>query len=100
MFIEMFLYLFLARQPKQFQQLESKCMHFQRYASTVQLCLSSMVEMPSNGDLISLYLSGKWMFEVLLGTRGIMQLGWATVNCQFNNEVLNDFFHSMHAVDY
>ena len=28
------------------------------------------------------------MFEVLLGTRGIMQLGWATVNCQFTNEVL------------
>lgn len=27
------------------------------------------------------------MFEVLLGTRGIMQLGWATVNCQFTNEV-------------
>ena len=27
------------------------------------------------------------MFEVLLGTRGIMQLGWATVKCQFTNEV-------------
>ena len=27
------------------------------------------------------------MFEVLLGTRGIMQLGWATVNCRFTNEV-------------
>ena len=33
------------------------------------------------------------MFEVLLGTRGIMQLGWATVNCQFNNEVEKNFIH-------
>ena len=44
--------------------------------------------MPVNGKIIFCLYIGKWMFEVLLGTRGIMQLGWATVNCQFTNEVL------------
>lgn len=31
-------------------------------------------------------MQGKWMFEVTLGTSGIMQLGWATSSCQFSNE--------------
>ena len=31
-------------------------------------------------------LQGKWMYEVTLGTAGIMQLGWATAGCQFSNE--------------
>ena len=26
------------------------------------------------------------MYEVTLGTAGIMQLGWATASCQFSNE--------------
>ncbi len=47
-----------------------------------------LIEMPINGKIIFFLYIGKWMFEVLLGTRGIMQLGWATVNCQFTNEVL------------
>ncbi|XP_057296522.1 E3 ubiquitin-protein ligase RNF123-like [Hydractinia symbiolongicarpus] len=29
---------------------------------------------------------GKWMYEVLLGSKGIMQLGWATIRCRFTNE--------------
>eukprot|EP00794_Sanderia_malayensis_P005876 gene5877-6566_t len=29
---------------------------------------------------------GKWMYEVLLGSKGIMQLGWATLKCRFTNE--------------
>lgn len=29
---------------------------------------------------------GKWMYEVLLGSKGIMQLGWATMKCKFTNE--------------
>ena len=33
-----------------------------------------------------LFLQGKWMYEVTLGTAGIMQLGWATAGCQFSNE--------------
>jgi len=28
----------------------------------------------------------KWMYEVLLGSKGIMQLGWATIRCRFTNE--------------
>ena len=32
--------------------------------------------------------SGKWMYEVFLGSKGIMQLGWATVRCRFTNEVI------------
>ncbi|XP_065673661.1 E3 ubiquitin-protein ligase RNF123 isoform X2 [Hydra vulgaris] len=29
---------------------------------------------------------GKWMYEVLLGSKGIMQLGWATIRCRFTNQ--------------
>eukprot|EP00795_Rhopilema_esculentum_P002009 gene2009-17567_t len=29
---------------------------------------------------------GQWMYEVLLGSKGIMQLGWATMKCKFTNE--------------
>lgn len=29
---------------------------------------------------------GKWMYEVLLGTAGIQQIGWATLDCPFTNE--------------
>ncbi|XP_020602092.1 E3 ubiquitin-protein ligase RNF123-like [Orbicella faveolata] len=30
---------------------------------------------------------GRWMYEILLGSKGIMQLGWATLQCRFTNEV-------------
>ncbi|KXJ20214.1 E3 ubiquitin-protein ligase RNF123 [Exaiptasia diaphana] len=29
---------------------------------------------------------GKFMYEILLGSKGIMQLGWATLSCTFTNE--------------
>jgi len=29
---------------------------------------------------------GKWFYEVKLVTAGIMQIGWATVHCQFSPE--------------
>ncbi|XP_046839611.1 E3 ubiquitin-protein ligase RNF123-like [Xenia sp. Carnegie-2017] len=53
--------------------------------------VSENLELDSESNFSSLRANvcicrGKWMFEVLLGTRGIMQLGWATVNCQFTNE--------------
>ncbi|XP_028398244.1 E3 ubiquitin-protein ligase RNF123-like [Dendronephthya gigantea] len=53
--------------------------------------ISENLELDSQSNFSSLRANicicrGKWMFEVLLGTRGIMQLGWATVNCQFTNE--------------
>lgn len=29
---------------------------------------------------------GKWQFEVMLGSKGVMQIGWATQNCKFSHE--------------
>lgn len=29
---------------------------------------------------------GKWMYEVQLGSKGIMQVGWGTSQCKFNQE--------------
>ncbi|XP_066957839.1 E3 ubiquitin-protein ligase RNF123-like isoform X1 [Macrobrachium rosenbergii] len=29
---------------------------------------------------------GKWQYELMLGTKGVMQVGWATVNCHFSKE--------------
>ncbi|XP_015440142.1 PREDICTED: LOW QUALITY PROTEIN: E3 ubiquitin-protein ligase RNF123-like [Dufourea novaeangliae] len=29
---------------------------------------------------------GKWLYELQLGSQGVMQVGWSTVNCQFNKE--------------
>ncbi|XP_052781635.1 E3 ubiquitin-protein ligase RNF123-like [Mya arenaria] len=29
---------------------------------------------------------GKWMFEVMLGSKGVMQVGWCTVRCKFSLE--------------
>ncbi|RWS07923.1 E3 ubiquitin-protein ligase RNF123-like protein [Dinothrombium tinctorium] len=29
---------------------------------------------------------GKWMYEVMLGTKGVMQVGWATNRCKFSQE--------------
>jgi len=40
-----------------------------------------------NCFLIASSLQGKWMYEILLGSKGIMQLGWATLICRFTNEV-------------
>ena len=31
------------------------------------------------------------MYEILLGSKGIMQLGWATLQCKFTNEVCCKF---------
>ncbi|KAL5013113.1 hypothetical protein ScPMuIL_007383 [Solemya velum] len=29
---------------------------------------------------------GKWIYELMLGSKGVMQLGWCTANCRFHNE--------------
>lgn len=29
---------------------------------------------------------GKWQYEVMLGSKGVMQVGWATHNCKFSHE--------------
>ena len=33
-----------------------------------------------------LFPLGKWQYEFMLGTKGVMQVGWATRNCQFSEE--------------
>ena len=38
-------------------------------------------------QLTAVFSEGKWMYEILLGSKGIMQLGWATLLCKFTNEV-------------
>jgi len=35
----------------------------------------------------SLFLAGKWIYEVLISSQGLMQIGWCTLNCRFNQEV-------------
>lgn len=30
---------------------------------------------------------GKWIYEVLISSQGLMQIGWCTINCRFNQEV-------------
>lgn len=30
--------------------------------------------------------SGKWQFEVQLGTKGVMQVGWCTSKCRFSQD--------------
>ena len=32
--------------------------------------------------------SGKWIYEVLISSQGLMQIGWCTLNCRFNQEVV------------
>ncbi|XP_064632637.1 E3 ubiquitin-protein ligase RNF123-like isoform X2 [Lineus longissimus] len=29
---------------------------------------------------------GKWIYEVMLGSKGVMQLGWSTLDCKFSQE--------------
>ncbi|GAB1599201.1 E3 ubiquitin-protein ligase RNF123-like isoform X2 [Argonauta hians] len=29
---------------------------------------------------------GKWIYELMLGSKGVMQVGWCTINCQFYQE--------------
>ncbi|XP_067001612.2 E3 ubiquitin-protein ligase RNF123 isoform X2 [Anabrus simplex] len=30
---------------------------------------------------------GKWQYEIQLGSKGVMQIGWATNNCKFSQEI-------------
>lgn len=42
-----------------------------------------------SNDLNHLLLlsAGKWAYEVLISSQGLMQIGWCTLNCRFNQEV-------------
>lgn len=31
--------------------------------------------------------AGKWAYEVLISSQGLMQIGWCTLYCRFNQEV-------------
>lgn len=31
--------------------------------------------------------AGKWVYEVLISSQGLMQIGWCTISCRFNQEV-------------
>jgi hypothetical protein len=45
------------------------------------LCYSFHVILPC------CFKTGKWQYEVMLGSKGIMQLGWCTSDCKFTPEV-------------
>ncbi|TMS01404.1 E3 ubiquitin-protein ligase RNF123 [Larimichthys crocea] len=36
--------------------------------------------------LLLLLSAGKWAYEVLISSQGLMQIGWCTLNCRFNQE--------------
>ena len=58
------------------------------------------LEVESHSNFVSVranvnVIGGKWMFEVVLGTAGIQQIGWAPQFCPCNNEEgIGDFPHS------
>ncbi|KAA0712436.1 E3 ubiquitin-protein ligase RNF123 [Triplophysa tibetana] len=37
-------------------------------------------------DEQSAQVTGKWVYEVLISSQGLMQIGWCTFNCRFNQE--------------
>lgn len=40
-------------------------------------------------------MTGKWMFEAIVSTPGIMQVGWTAVGCKWTDEKgIGDFFNS------
>ncbi|KAJ1069181.1 hypothetical protein K5549_000492 [Capra hircus] len=41
---------------------------------------------------------GKWIYEVLISSQGLMQIGWCTINCRFNQEGVGDT-HNSYAYD-
>lgn len=40
------------------------------------------------GTMTCTVCTGKWMYEVTLQTSGLMQIGWATLQCQVSLEVV------------
>ena len=36
--------------------------------------------------------TGKWVYELMLGSKGVMQVGWCTIKCKFSQEVMICFF--------
>ncbi|MBW04691.1 E3 ubiquitin-protein ligase-like protein, partial [Eschrichtius robustus] len=42
---------------------------------------------------------GKWIYEVLISSQGLMQIGWCTINCRFNQEEGVGDTHNSYAYD-
>ncbi|XP_014394481.1 PREDICTED: E3 ubiquitin-protein ligase RNF123 [Myotis brandtii] len=42
---------------------------------------------------------GKWVYEVLISSQGLMQIGWCTINCRFNQEEGVGDTHNSYAYD-
>uniref|UniRef100_A0A8C5R7Z6 RING-type E3 ubiquitin transferase n=1 Tax=Leptobrachium leishanense TaxID=445787 RepID=A0A8C5R7Z6_9ANUR len=37
-------------------------------------------------DLLGVSVTWKWLYEVLISSQGLMQIGWCTLSCRFNQE--------------
>lgn len=44
--------------------------------------------------------AGKWAYEVLISSQGLMQIGWCTLNCRFNQEVNTNFLFALNVIYY
>ncbi|XP_021523276.2 E3 ubiquitin-protein ligase RNF123 isoform X5 [Aotus nancymaae] len=42
---------------------------------------------------------GKWVYEVLISSQGLMQIGWCTISCRFNQEEGVGDTHNSYAYD-
>ncbi|XP_070557692.1 E3 ubiquitin-protein ligase RNF123-like isoform X4 [Ptychodera flava] len=51
-----------------------------------KLVLASQSNFSTAKANVCLY-KGKWVYEVMLGSKGVMQLGWCTLKCKFHQEV-------------
>uniref|UniRef100_A0A452QS34 RING-type E3 ubiquitin transferase n=1 Tax=Ursus americanus TaxID=9643 RepID=A0A452QS34_URSAM len=44
-------------------------------------------------------IPGKWLYEVLISSQGLMQIGWCTISCRFNQEEGVGDTHNSYAYD-
>ena len=69
--------------------------HFVRFDISIQhgLCIISPDRLSVNSQSSFSTIrantgvfKGKWMYEVQLGSKGVMQVGWGTAQCKFNQQ--------------
>ena len=56
----------------------------QYFLSPDQLSVSSQGNFNTIRANVAVF-KGKWIYELQLGTKGIMQVGWGTAKCKFNH---------------
>ncbi|XP_043516296.1 E3 ubiquitin-protein ligase RNF123-like [Frieseomelitta varia] len=62
--------------------------------SSDKLCVTSRSNFSTIRANTAVY-QGKWMYEVQLKSKGLMQIGWSTINCKFTLESgVGDTIHS------